>query len=71
LLLELLEHPRFVAGAIDTRFLDAEADTLRARLATEAPAEVAAVAAVVSDRAPHTQPSIANDPWSALRDRRL
>jgi acetyl-CoA/propionyl-CoA carboxylase biotin carboxyl carrier protein len=71
LLLELLEHPRFIAGAIDTAFLDAEADTLRARLATEPPADVAAVAAVVSDRAPRTQPSIANDPWSALPGLRL
>jgi len=67
LLLELLQHPRFVSGAIDTRFLDAEADALRARLVTEPPPEALAVAAAVSD----TPSSIANDPWSALRDLRL
>jgi len=67
LLLELLQHPRFVSGAIDTRFLDAEAAALRARLVTEPPPEALAVAAAVSD----TPSSIANDPWSALRDLRL
>ena len=32
LLIELLEHPRFVAGDMDTGFLDAEGDAIRARL---------------------------------------
>ncbi len=44
LLLELLSHPRFIAGAIDTQFLDAEGDALRARLTVEPPADALAVA---------------------------
>jgi acetyl-CoA carboxylase biotin carboxylase subunit len=71
LLLELLTHPRFIAGAIDTQFLDAEDEALRARLAIEPPPEAYAVAAAMSDVTAHRQPSIANDPWSALRDVRL
>jgi acetyl-CoA/propionyl-CoA carboxylase biotin carboxyl carrier protein len=45
LLIELLEHPRFIAGALDTGFLDAEGDAIRARLRDESPAVVEAVAA--------------------------
>ena len=45
LLLELLEHPRFVAGDVDTRFLDDEGDALRGRLEAEPPPDVLAVAA--------------------------
>jgi acetyl-CoA carboxylase biotin carboxylase subunit len=45
LLIELLEHPRFVAGSIDTGFLDQEGDAIRARLSVGAPAIVEAVAA--------------------------
>ncbi len=71
LLLELLQHPRFVSGAIDTRFLDAEAETLRASLLSGPPPEALAVAAAVSAAARDQPSSSANDPWSALRDLRL
>jgi acetyl/propionyl-CoA carboxylase alpha subunit len=71
LLLELLTHPRFIAGAIDTQFLDAEGEALRVRLAIEPPPEAYAVAAAMSDATADRQPSIASDPWSALRDVRL
>ena len=71
LLLELLEHPRFVSGDVDTHFLDSEAETLRARLAVEAPAEAHAIAAAISSGT-HDRPSAAmRDPWSTLRDTRL
>ena len=46
LLIELLEHPRFIAGDVDTGFLDTE-DAIRARLSAPPPAEVAAVARYV------------------------
>jgi len=45
LLIELLEHPRFVAGSIDTGFLDAEGDAIRARLSGVTPPIIEAVAA--------------------------
>jgi len=71
LLLELLNHPRFVAGAVDTGFLDAEADSLRVRLLADAPPEARAVAALVGDTTRPARPSVGNDPWSSLRDVRL
>ena len=71
LLLELLRHPRFISGAIDTRFLDAEADALRTQLVTEPPPEVLAVAAAVSATRRDPASSAVNDPWSSLRDVRL
>jgi acetyl/propionyl-CoA carboxylase alpha subunit len=76
LLIELLEHPRFIAGALDTGFLDAEGDAIRARLRDEAPAAIHAIAAaaravgsaaVTRDRG---QPA-ADDPWTALRGVRV
>ena len=84
LLIELLEHPRFVAGAIDTGFLDAEGDAIRARLSGETPAVVEAVAAAarVSGRAgPFGAatdrgagpfgPADGTDPWTSLRGARV
>ena len=84
LLIELLEHPRFVAGAIDTGFLDAEGDAIRARLSGETPAVVEAVAAAarVSGRVgpvgPPTDrragpfgPADGTDPWTSLRGARV
>src|SRR6185436_19059884 len=45
-LIELLEHPRFVGGDIDIRFLDTEGAALRARIGNMTnPPEVADVAA--------------------------
>ena len=38
LLIELLEHPRFIDGALDTGFLDTEGDAIRARLRDDAAA---------------------------------
>src|SRR5439155_7259328 len=49
-LIELLEHPRFSAGDIDTRFLDIEGEGLRARSGGAAPIEALEVAS--SLRAP-------------------
>jgi acetyl-CoA carboxylase biotin carboxylase subunit len=71
LLLELLNHPRFIAGATDTAFLDAEAESLRARLLAEPPPDALAVAAVVGDAAPAAPATVGNDPWSSLRGVRL
>ena len=71
LLLALLNHPRFIAGELDTRFLDHEAEALRGPLASEPPADVLAVAGAVSAVAQHAAPSAVTDPWSALRDVRL
>jgi acetyl-CoA carboxylase biotin carboxylase subunit len=53
LLIELLEHPRFIAGSLDTGFLDAEGDAIRTRLRGEATpvAEAVAAAARATGRA--------------------
>jgi 3-methylcrotonyl-CoA carboxylase alpha subunit len=51
LLLDVLEHPRFIAGEIDTGFLDAEAERLPARSAAGPPPEVLALARAVRDDA--------------------
>jgi acetyl-CoA carboxylase biotin carboxylase subunit len=45
LLIELLEHPRFISGDLDTQLLDSEGPALRQRLAVDASADVLAVAA--------------------------
>jgi acetyl-CoA carboxylase biotin carboxylase subunit len=73
LLIEILEHPRFISGDVDTRFLDAEGDVLRARLAAEASVDVQAVAAAVAKigpaatlRSSRAAPD-AVDPWVSLR----
>ena len=84
LLIELLEHPRFVAGAIDTGFLDAEGDAIRARLSDETPAVVEAVAAAArvsgragpfgaatDRRAGPLGPADDTDPWTSLRGARV
>ena len=74
-LIELLDHPRFVAGEIDTRFLDAEGASLRARVggaATPPEAiEVASVARTATQPAPSDVSDEARgskaDPWTTLR----
>ena len=83
LLIELLEHPRVVAGSIDTRFLDEEGDAIRARQSGQTPVLVEAVAAAarVSRRAAPfgsagTGPvgsagDTAPDPWTSLRGARV
>ena len=81
LLIELLEHPRVIAGDIDTGFLDAEGDAIRARLRNEAPPVVQAVveaARAVNRRAGPSGPAgasgpaaTASDPWISLRGARV
>jgi acetyl-CoA carboxylase biotin carboxylase subunit len=77
MLVELLEHPRFVAGSIDTRFLDNEAAALAARLTMEPPAEVLAIAAAARSSgtsAPGRSGSGVRpdlDPWTSLRGARV
>jgi len=75
LLGELLAHPRFVSGSIDTGFLDAEGDAIRARLNEDPPSAVVAVAEAA--RTQVTSPTAARrdtsslDPWSSLRGARV
>jgi len=69
-LLALLEHPRFVSGELDTRFLDSEGESLRASLDGDAPPEALAVARAADEAIrSNARPAVhGNDPWSALRD---
>jgi acetyl-CoA carboxylase biotin carboxylase subunit len=77
LLIELLEHPRFITGDVDTGFLDEEGDALRARLSAAPPPEVLTIAALV--RAERTTSGIVRrgslsgeaDPWSSLKGARV
>ena len=73
LLIELLEHPRFISGDLDTQFLDSEGEALRARLAAEPSTEVLAVAAaadsITNGRHDPSHPTA--DPWAALRGVRV
>ena len=78
-LIRLLEHPRFVAGDLDTGFIAAEGDGLRAAVSTEASADARAVAAAVtadtsaSAGAPGAarDGSVTTDPWNTLRGFRV
>jgi acetyl-CoA carboxylase biotin carboxylase subunit len=65
-LVAILTHPRFVAGDVDTRFLDTEGDALRADLDANPPAEAMLVAQAL-DGSPVASRSNAIDPWSSLR----
>jgi 3-methylcrotonyl-CoA carboxylase alpha subunit len=76
MLVELLEHPRFIAGSIDTRFLDNEAIALAAQLSVEPPAAVLAIAAAArsgSIAAGRSQGGVPTelDPWTSLRGARV
>ena len=78
LLIQLLEHPRFVAGDVDTGFLDAEGDIIRSGLPSTPPAEVLAIAAVARAEGPalagigSTGAGASGiDPWSSLRGARV
>jgi acetyl-CoA carboxylase biotin carboxylase subunit len=79
LLIALLDHPRFVSGEIDTRFLDAEGAGIRAGLTVEAPPEVAALADAITAAGPVAKPGrrdvgqvpAAADPWTSLRGVRV
>ena len=67
MLIAILQHPRFVAGDIDTHFLDAEGSALRATLEGEPPPEVTAVARAAAD-VPRDAGAAAAvpDPWTLL-----
>jgi len=84
LLIELLEHPRFIAGSIDTGFLDKEGDAIRARLNVETPSSIEAVAAAARSAgsqagrragpfgpANPSGPADTTDPWTSLRGARV
>src|SRR5687768_3411041 len=73
LLIDLLEHPQFINGDLDTQFLDSEGEALRARLAAEPSAEVLAVAAAADSGAPgrHDPAQPSADPWAVLRGVRV
>jgi acetyl-CoA carboxylase biotin carboxylase subunit len=69
-LLQVLEHPQFIAAAIDTRFLDREASSLAAQIPTDVPA---ALMQFAREHAPSGTIGIgdthgtAPDPFTALR----
>jgi acetyl/propionyl-CoA carboxylase alpha subunit len=66
-LIALLQHPRFISGALDTGFLDAEAAALAAALAGEPPPEARLVAAAAeADARTLGDSRAAADPWVAL-----
>lgn len=73
LLLALLEHPRVVAGDVDTGFLTRESATLRAALDGPPPAEAIAVAAEHQATPRHGAGTrdAAADPWATLRGLRV
>jgi acetyl-CoA carboxylase biotin carboxylase subunit len=77
LLLDVLEHPRFVSGAIDTGFLDSEAERLPARAPMEPTPEVLAVAAaaetstIASGMRASRDSAAEADPWASLRGVRV
>jgi acetyl-CoA carboxylase biotin carboxylase subunit len=78
LLIELLEHHRFVAADIDTGFLDAEGDIIRSGLPSIPPPEALAIAAVARAEGPSRAMTrrggaVASgvDPWSSLRGARV
>jgi acetyl/propionyl-CoA carboxylase alpha subunit len=76
LLMELLEHPRFIAGNIDTGFLDIEGDAIRARLSPGPPPGARAVAAAARTMSPSLAvrrgpAADGADPWSSLRNVRV
>jgi 3-methylcrotonyl-CoA carboxylase alpha subunit len=71
LLIELLEHPRFVAGSIDTGFLDEEGDAIRARLSGETPVVVEAIAAAARVSSSGLAGDTPTDPWTSLRGSRV
>ncbi len=70
-LIELLEHPRFIAGDIDTRFLDVEGEGIRMRSAPAMPAEALEIAAAVRPASAGVSrrrvEGAKADPWDALR----
>ena len=70
LLLALLEHPRFISGTIDTRFLDTEGNTLRTRLSGDPPDVAFAVASAATGSSSRDTQASNVDPWAALHGHR-
>jgi acetyl-CoA carboxylase biotin carboxylase subunit len=72
LLVALLEHPRFVSGDFDTRFLDNAGEAIRSSLGTDIPADAIAVAQAAQDFSPAGLTTVSSttapDPWTTLRD---
>jgi acetyl-CoA carboxylase biotin carboxylase subunit len=74
-LIEVLEHPRFISGDIDTRFLETEGKDLRTRSAGGPTAEALEIASLLGSRsADPSRRSIDRegvdakaDPWETLR----
>jgi acetyl-CoA carboxylase biotin carboxylase subunit len=68
-LIEVLEHPRFVSGDIDTTLLDSEGPTLRVRSAPEIPPEAIDIATGLRSRLTGSDEAGAKgrDPWETLR----
>ena len=64
-LIRLLEHPRFIAGDISTRFLEEEGDALRASLQVDPGDAVHALAAASRTLAPSHLRTVAPDPWDS------
>ena len=81
LLIELLEHPRFIDGALDTGFLDTDGEAIRARLRDERATDRERRRRCGTSRPPGpvlldrrgTAPSgpAADDPWTSLRGARV
>ena len=65
MLIAILEHPRVVAGDVDTGFLAAEGDALRASLEAGPPPEAIAIAAAANG-APSRPATVVPDPWASL-----
>src|SRR6185369_13799554 len=72
-LIELLEHPRFINGDLDTGFLDVEGAAMRARLLDDVPILAKTVASAAANTAAESPQSRRNsagakaDPWFTLR----
>jgi acetyl/propionyl-CoA carboxylase alpha subunit len=66
MLIAVLEHPRFVSGDLDTRFLDTEGGALRAALDVEPPPEAMAVAQAAAERVSAAAAAAPPDPWTSL-----
>ena len=67
LLIGLLEHPRFVRGEIDTRFVESERDAILSAQNAEPPDDVLALARHTSAVNPLQESAITADPWATLR----
>jgi acetyl/propionyl-CoA carboxylase alpha subunit len=70
-LLQILKHPRFVAGDIDTGWLDRHGDGLRAATAVAPDDRVARIVEAAHQDRTVGQPAGVADPWQSLRGVRV